>query len=374
MLQLDSPEIRFALESVRQATRLARQIQAELVLPALLKQDRSPVTIADYAVQALIARLLAESFPSDALVAEENAQALREPAAEQTLEQVTRFFSQHFGPSTPEQVCAWIDRGRTDVIASREANPANVIARYEAIPADNYHPARFWVLDPIDGTKGFLRRDQYAVALALVEENKVQIGVLGCPNLVDGMTPSMDGAGSIIVAARGQGAWTIEVGYTNPADKNHPSEMKARRYPTSLRVSDRSNPAFARLLRSVESGHTNVSQIDMFAQAMGIQAEPVMMDSQAKYSVLAAGGGDLILRLLSASQPDYREKIWDQAAGAIVLEEAGGQISDLDGKELDFSAGRTLLHNRGILASNGILHASALEALRMIGVSGTNPV
>jgi 3'-phosphoadenosine 5'-phosphosulfate (PAPS) 3'-phosphatase len=92
-----------------------------------------------------------------------------------------------------------------------------------------------------------------------------------------------------------------------------------------------------------------------------------LMDSQAKYAVLAAGGGDLLLRLLSSSQPNYREKIWDQAAGSLVLEEAGGQITDLDGKPLDFTTGRSLRDNRGILASNRALHAAALRALQQIG-------
>ena len=91
------------------------------------------------------------------------------------------------------------------------------------------------------------------------------------------------------------------------------------------------------------------------------------MDSQAKYAVLAAGKGDLLLRLLSPSRPDYREKIWDQAAGSIVLEEAGGKITDLHGKELDFRTGRSLTNNRGILASNGALHGAALQALSEIG-------
>ena len=124
--------------------------------------------------------------------------------------------------------------------------------------------------------------------------------------------------------------------------------------------------SLSRLLRSFESGHTNVSQIDSFTQALGIQVEPVRMDSQAKYAVLAAGKGDLLLRLLSPSKPDYREKIWDQAAGSLVLEEAGGRITDLDGKPLDFESGRRLTHNRGILASNRALHDLALLALRDI--------
>jgi 3'(2'), 5'-bisphosphate nucleotidase len=91
------------------------------------------------------------------------------------------------------------------------------------------------------------------------------------------------------------------------------------------------------------------------------------MDSQAKYAVLAAGGAEILLRLLSERQPSYREKIWDQAAGSIILEEAGGQISDLDGKPLDFTTGRALNNNRGILASNGRLHDAALEALQKVG-------
>ena len=96
---------------------------------------------------------------------------------------------------------------------------------------------------------------------------------------------------------------------------------------------------------------------------MGIEAEPMSMDGQARYAVLAAGGGELLLRLLSVSQPDYREMIWDQAAGSIVLEEAGGRITDLSGRTLDFGQGRTLAENRGVCASNGLVHDAALGAL-----------
>jgi 3'(2'), 5'-bisphosphate nucleotidase len=91
------------------------------------------------------------------------------------------------------------------------------------------------------------------------------------------------------------------------------------------------------------------------------------MDSQAKYAVLAAGGADVLVRLMSPSRPDYKEMIWDQAAGSIVIEEAGGRVSDLDGRALDFSHGRRLERNRGILATNGRLHDTVLKALRGIG-------
>jgi 3'(2'), 5'-bisphosphate nucleotidase len=331
MLELHTPEIQFALDAVRRAAQLVRQVQAELVTPALTKEDRSPVTIADYASQALAARLLAQVFPNDSLVAEEDSSALQKPGSEQDLELVTRFVSQACGQASPRQVCEWIDRGRAE------------------------NARRFWTLDPIDGTKGFLRGDQYAVALALIEDGEEQVGVLGCPNLVGAETPDLAGPGSLVIAARSQGSWTT------PLD--HPGELKP------LRVSSRHAPAEARLLRSFESGHTNVDQIDLFAQALGVQAAPVLMDSQAKYAVLAAGKGDLLLRLLSPSKPDYREKIWDQAAGSLVLEEAGGRITDLAGRPLDFNTGRSLVNNRGILASNGILHAPALAALQQIGAA-----
>jgi 3'(2'), 5'-bisphosphate nucleotidase len=81
---------------------------------------------------------------------------------------------------------------------------------------------------------------------------------------------------------------------------------------------------------------------------------------------LAAGVGDVLVRLISPSRPDYRERIWDQAAGMIIVTEAGGRVTDLDGQPLDFSCGRTLAKNRGILATNGLLHVTILEALRVI--------
>lgn len=329
MLDLNNHEIQFALNAVQQASLLVRHIQAELVSPALTKDDRSPVTVADFAAQAMVGYLLSEAFPGDVMVAEESSSALRAPGAEETLELVTSFLGRVIPQANPTSVCDWIDHGRTDTAG------------------------RFWTLDPIDGTKGFLRGDQYAIALALVVDGSVQIGALGCPNLEDASQVKMDGEGSLVIAARGSGTWTTALA--------NPSAFR------QLKVSAEIQPAQARILRSFESGHTNVSQIDIFTQALGVQAEPVRMDSQAKYAVLAAGEGELLLRLLSTSKPDYREKIWDQAAGSLVLQEAGGRITDLHGNDLDFSTGRSLLHNRGILASNNQLHTAALQALASIG-------
>jgi 3'(2'), 5'-bisphosphate nucleotidase len=325
---LESPAPRFAIAAVREACALIRNVQRSLVTQALTKSDRSPVTVADFAAQAIIAQRFASERPADVLVGEEDAGDLRGAASRTTLEHVTRFVGERVAGATADAVCAWIDRGR--------AEPT----------------ARFWTLDPVDGTKGFLRGEQYAVALALIEDGRVRLGVLGCPNLSAAGASDIGGHGCVVAAERGAGTWAAPLG----------SEDWRR-----LRVSARHVPAEARLLRSVESGHTNVDEMGELVVALGGTAEPVLMDSQAKYAVLAAGCGELLFRLLSAAKPDYRERIWDQAAGSIVVEEAGGKVTDLDGKTLDFARGRTLAANRGVVASNGVLHEAALAALKRVG-------
>ena len=325
----DSPEAAFAIDAVRQASKLVSTVQKELITPALTKDDRSPVTVADFAAQALVGELLAQAFPEATLVGEENATDLRLPERADALARVAEFVGRFVTGATPDLVCDWIDRGC--------AEPGQ----------------RYWTLDPVDGTKGFLRGEQYAVALALVDDGNVTLGVLGCPNLSDGYQAAVGGSGSLVVAQAGVGTWTAPLAVDGEFRQLH--------------VSERTVAADARLLRSVESGHTNVGQIGELVAALATTAEPVLMDSQAKYAVLAAGAGDLLFRLLSPSKPDYREKIWDQAAGSLVIQEAGGRITDLDGKRLDFTQGRTLAQNRGVVASNGHLHDSALEALRRIG-------
>ncbi len=329
MLNFDNPEIKFAIDAVRQATMLVREVQSELAAPALTKDDRSPVTVADFASQALIGYLLQEHFPDDPLVAEEDSSTLREPASAAALEKVCDFAGRYTPSADSDLILGWIDHARAD------------------------SASRFWTLDPIDGTKGFLRGEQYAVALALVEEGQVKVGALGCPNLVDAYRPDEDSTGSLVIAVRGAGTWVTSL--VSPGEYER------------LHVSQRTDPAEARILRSVEAGHTDAGLIDVFSRELGTKSAPVLMDSQAKYAVLAAGKGDILLRLLSPSRPDYKEKIWDQAAGSLVLEEAGGRITDLDGRPLDFTQGRTLKHNRGVVATNGHLHAAAIETLKRIG-------
>ena len=331
MININEPKIEFAINAVRQAASLAGDIQDEMVSVALTKDDRSPVTVADFAAQAVVGYLLGKKFPDAILVGEEQADVLRLPDERETLERVTDFVNREIPGVTSKLVCEYIDRG-VDV------------------PGEN-----FWTLDPIDGTKGFLRGAQYACALAYVEAGIVQLGVLGCPNMNSDLREDIGGSGSILVAKRGSGSWITEL---RESQADHPY--------SPLAVSTRLEPKHARLMRSFESGHTDVSRVDLFQEELGGEAEPVRMDSQVKYALLAAGKGEIYLRLLSPGKMDYREKIWDQAAGSVIVKEAGGRVTDLDGNPLDFSQGRTLKKNRGICATNGILHEAALTALRKV--------
>ena len=94
MINLERPETRFAIDIVRQASQLVKRVQAEMVTKAFTKGDFSPVTVADFASQALVGRALAEKFPNQAFVAEESALELRRPDSSHILDQVTGFVSE----------------------------------------------------------------------------------------------------------------------------------------------------------------------------------------------------------------------------------------------------------------------------------------
>lgn len=352
-------ELKVAIAAVRLASTVTQAVQKHLVTQdTLQKKDRSPVTVADFASQAVVCKALADTFPGDPIVGEEDAEELREAGNAALLDSVVGHVVKVRGTASKDDVLAWIDRGG--------ATPDGGTKRY-------------WTLDPIDGTKGFLRAGQYAIALALIEDDRVVLGVLGCPNLpaidlgeagipgvsgepgVSGIpgvpgepgVPAIPGAGVLMAAVRGRGAVTMPL--NDATTEGAP-----------IRVSGVTDLARARFCESVESGHSNQSDSAKIAERLGITAEPVRMDSQVKYAVVARGEASIYLRL--PTRADYREKIWDHAAGSIVVQEAGGTVTDALGKPLDFTHGRTLEHNRGIIATNGKTHNEVVAAVgKVIG-------
>jgi 3'(2'), 5'-bisphosphate nucleotidase len=314
-------EAEFALRAVRGAAGICRDVRRDLGSAALRKMDTSPVTVADFASQALVAGWLAEAFPADPLVAEEDSRMLEaDPAAEaQVVERLRRVRPE----ADAARVRAWIDQG-----AGR--------------PGD-----RFWTLDPIDGTKGFVRGDQYVIALALMEAGSVVVAALAAPMLGIDLEPRPSQEGCVMLAVRGQGSWVVPLA----------GDGMQR-----VCVSECDQPSQARLLSSVEGGHTDPEQLERFKGKLGLATEPIRLDSQAKYLVLAGGRAELLIRFPPKDRPSYKEKLWDVAAGLLVAQEAGGRATDLAGRPLDLTAGRELSRNRGSLITNGRLHEAALEA------------
>jgi 3'(2'), 5'-bisphosphate nucleotidase len=321
-------DLDLALAVVREASRLCRHVQASMDLGVLRKEDRSPVTVADFGAQALVCRGLLEQRSDDAVIAEENADVLRQPEQAATLARVVAEVARLEPQADADAVCRWIDHGTDE------------------------HPApRAWTLDPIDGTKGFLRGDQYAVALALLVEGEVALGVLGCPNL--GATlGDLAGEGTLYAALAGVGAWRVGVGDEAIVP---------------LRVSTQDDPAQLRFCQSVESAHTSHGDAARVREHLGIVADPIGVDSQAKYAVVARGEAEGYLRLPRGN--DYRERIWDHAAGMLVVTAAGGRVSDVAGRPLEFGHGHALVNNRGVVASNGRLHDRLIDALRTLGIA-----
>jgi 3'(2'), 5'-bisphosphate nucleotidase len=311
-----------AIEAVGRAAKLCVAVRSEMVAGlALQKADRSPVTVADFGSQALICRELARAFPDDPVVAEEDATALRDPANAALQEQVAGYV-RRIAPDDPESVCDSIDLGNGHVCG------------------------RYWTLDPIDGTKGFLRDDQYAVVLALVVDGVVQVGALACPAFA--LDEKAEGSpGALFVAVRGSGAFEMGLDGSLPR-------------PLEVRAGDREG---LRFVESVESAHGNHALQDSIAKSTGISRPSLRMDSQAKYAAVARGAAALYLRLPSAKYPGYREKIWDHAAGSILVEEAGGTVSDMFGHPLDFRSGAVMQTNRGAVVSNGNIHDAAISQL-----------
>ena len=120
------------------------------------------------------------------------------------------------------------------------------------------------------------------------------------------------------------------------------------------------------MLRSMEDVHTDPTRLALVAERLKLRRPPIALDSQAKYLVIAGGQAELLIRLFPSTKPDYKEKLWDVAAGALVIEEAGGRVTDLHGNPLDLMAGRELTRNCGSLISNGHLHDVVLSVVSAV--------
>lgn len=316
------PERKAAVEAVRGAARACEELRRSGAFSrAVEKTDGSPVTLADFFVQAAVIGDLVSAFPDIPVAAEESSLCLDGRAGEELLGELRGLLPGKSG---------------ADVIRAVDGG------------SHGGGGGRFWTLDPVDGTRGFLADRQYAVALALVEDGEAVVGVLGCPRL-----GGEDG--SLFFAEKGLGAYRASLA----------GGAAAR-----ISVSDVRRARDAVMCESAEPSHSSRGHSERIAEILGMDSDPVRIDSQCKYAVVAGGDASIYFRL--PVKKDYEENIWDHAAGCAVVGEAGGEVTDCAGRPLDFSLGKTLRSNRGVVGTNGIIHREVLDAVEK-ALRGENP-
>ena len=205
---------------------------------------------------------------------------------------------------------------------------------------------RYWTVDPIDGTKGFIRGDQYSICIALIdrETELPLIAALGCPNLfVDGE----EERGMLMVSVASVGNFVCKLGQSIEALKPLPK--------FDLQT-DLSKATFT---GAVVSSHTNPLEIDAIKANYDNHVPVIRMDSQCKYGILALNRAHVYFRRHASKdssarknwQCDYIEAIWDNAPGYLFVKEAGGQVTDFGGNDLRFPPSKHFKVVGGILAS-----------------------
>lgn len=339
-------ERHLAEQAVLRASILTKRVQS--TVGEISKDDRSPVTIADFAAQALIIRALRDAFPNDGFLGEEDSAVLR---ANRTLstkvyelvssaKDVLDFDSQCFLPK-PESVDEMLDcidlggRGKG---------------------GDN---GRFWIMDPIDGTAAFLKGQQYAVSLALIENGKEAVGVLGCPNIGPEMTRvsehsiDTDGAGIMLTAVRGQGSTIRTMTYNGLEEATRLSILEPLTM-NKLHLIDCPTDKACR--------HDVVSQLGHDFQALSPNTD--ILSLHIRYAALIVGGADA--HFCVPVSPAAKMHIWDHAGSNLIFTELGGKVTDLDGKPIDFGAGRDLNRNRGLVAARGAIHKTLLISMKKL--------
>lgn len=262
---------------LRIAIALAREAGAAILefyeRPLVIEQknefnDREPVTQADRVANELIVNALCKEFPSDGILAEESVDTAHR-----------------------------LDKNRV------------------------------WMIDPLDGTNGFIDGNgDFAVQIGLTEEGECVLGVVYQPL-----------PGVLYRAVRGQGAW-IE---------------RPQQAPEQASVSSQTELAQMRL--AVSRSHRS-PRMDKVVRAFKVKEEVQRGSVGIKVGLIVEQQCDLYVHLSS------RTKQWDTCAPEVILSEAGGCLTDLFGRRLVYNLSEVQNLN-GIVASNSVAHESIINAL-----------
>ncbi|KAF4511767.1 hypothetical protein G6O67_000978 [Ophiocordyceps sinensis] len=339
---MDSPyrrELTVAFAALQKAAQLSQSIISSDDKGVIEKEDLSPVTVADFAIQALLIATFKDAFPSDRFVGEEDASSLR--ANEALLGRVWGLLERESLATTREQMCDLIDEAGTSSPGGDGSG-------------------RTWVFDPIDGTKTYVRGELYAINVALLVDGKQTLGAVGCPNLpMDAVGPIRNedidaaGEGCIVFAVKGHGA------HVRPL-RGAVDDVQPRRLPHLSSSDDIRFVSCVSLVDSALDGVHEAVAKRLGAVFPGCDLVPWVL----RWAVLALGLGNATVWVYK--RRDRFGKTWDHAGAMLLFEETGGKITDVHGKPIDLSAGRKMSANFGFVAAPEKLHSRVLEAVHEV--------
>jgi len=187
--------------------------------------------------------------------------------------------------------------------------------------------ARVWMVDPLDGTKGFIAGSgDFAVQIGLAVEGESVLGVVYQPV-----------ADVLHWAARGHGAWVAR-----PETGNEPLSVSGEKDLTQMRLA---------ASRSHRSG-----RMDRVLRALGITEEVRRNSVGVKIGLIVERQCDLYIHLSLGT------KQWDTCAPEAIVREAGGTMTDLWGAPLRYNS-PDVMNRNGLVASNGVAHQSIIDHL-----------
>lgn len=348
MAQEYHKELRIAELAVQKAAMLTKMMLASADKGTLEKEDQTPVTTADLGAQALIISALHGAFPNDSFLGEESAKLLRDH------------------PLLSKRVWSIVNSTRLENEDAEKllASPKSEKEMLDLIDlggnGQGGRHGRIWILDPIDGTLTYMRNQQYAVCLCLIVDGEQAVGALACPNMslnsemITENSIVKEGNGYLLSAVKGRGSFIRPLTWGN---LHQPSPVKL----------GRPMPAFKdlRFVEALATKSMNHEKHKRVAEKLGAQWPGEDLYSlQIRYIALTVGGHDAVIRI--PKQDWHRACVWDHAGGHLIYEEAGGKVTDMNGKKIDFGAGRRCYNNIGNLLAPSAVHGDILRAVREV--------
>ena len=296
-------ELKAAIEIVNTASKITEWFR-QVGFQSYQKEDDSPVTIADYATQIYIINKIMEQFPGDQIIAEEDDNSFLDHNARKSI------YSCYEALNIGEN----IDIGKS------------------LMKKDKYSE-RQWTVDPIDGTKGYQKGLSYAIGIGFMIKSNPKICTIVVPNYKN--------FGKAIFIA----------------EKDNGSKMAINNSESiPLSVSNQSHLKQAKMCHSLHYDEPWVMDFAARAEITNF----VQIDSMAKFCMIADGTADLYIKPMNKS----RSFAWDFLPGTLLVQEAGGTVSDLRGNGIEFNDDKCMVSAPGLIASNSIIHDEILTKLR----------